>query len=69
MNGDKMSSRKSKELKEFMISQRKKIGTGYTSAPVWAMQKKKERIWNSKQKRHWKQVDLGKAFRRRSEQK
>ena len=60
-----MSSRKEQGLKDFLISERKKIGPGYTTAPVWAMQKKGERIWNSKQKRTWKQVELGKKYRRR----
>jgi len=60
-----MPSRKEEGLKQFLISERKRIGTGYTSAPVWAMQKKGERIWNTKQKRHWKRIELGKMYRKR----
>ena len=60
-----MSSRKEQGLKKFLISERKKIGPGYSNAPVWAMQKKGERIWNPKQKRTWKQVGLGKLYRKR----
>jgi ribosomal protein L39E len=59
-----MSSNKDQKLKEFLISERKTTGTGYTSAPVWAMQKKGDRIWNTHQKRHWSNVGLGKKFRK-----
>ncbi len=60
-----MTTRKEQGLKDFLISERRKIGPGFTTAPVWAMQKKGERIWNTKQKRHWKQVGLGKLYRKR----
>lgn len=60
-----MSSKKDEEFKRFLISARKKIGPGMTSAPVWALQKAGKRIWNPKQHRNWKEVDLGKKFRKR----
>ncbi len=60
-----MARYKEKEKKDFLISARKKIGPGLTNAPVWIVQKKGERIWNTKQKRHWKNVDLGKLYIKR----
>ena len=60
-----MSSRKEQELKQFLISERKKIGPGLTNAPVWVLQKAGKRIWNPKAHRHWKEVGLGDEFRKR----
>lgn len=60
-----MSAKKEKEFKEFLISSRKKIGPGLTNAPVWVLQKAGKRIWNKKQKRHWRKADLGKMFKRK----
>lgn len=54
--------RKDSELKDFLIAQRKKIGTGLTNAPVWIMQKAGRRIYNKKAKKHWRETDLGKLF-------
>lgn len=58
-----MASNKEQEFKEFLISSRKKIGPGLTNAPVWVLRKAGKRIWNPKQKRHWKNVDMGHLFR------
>ena len=60
-----MARHKEKEKKDFLISERKKIGPGISNAPVWIVQKKGERIWNTKQKRHWKNVDLGKLYEKK----
>jgi len=60
-----MSSKKEKEFKEFIISVRKKIKPGLTIAPVWVMQKAGKRMWNKKQKRHWKEADIGKLFKKK----
>ena len=60
-----MSSNKDSRLKEFLASQRKSIGSGLGSAPVWIFQKANRRIWNPVQKRHWKLCDFGKKFRKR----
>lgn len=57
-----MSSNKDKEFKDFQISERKKIGSGITSAPVWLMQKAGKRLWNSKQKRTWKNIGMKDKF-------
>lgn len=54
-----MSANKSKEFKDFQISERKKIGSGLTSAPVWLMQKAGKRLWNARQKKTWKNIGLG----------
>ncbi len=62
-----MARHKKKEKKDFLISERKKIGAGISNAPVWIVQKKGERIWNTKQKRHWKNVDLGKLYKKKKE--
>ena len=60
-----MSSKKDKDLKDFLISSRKKIGPGLTNAPVWVMQKAGRRIWNPKAHRNWRETSLGAAFRKR----
>ncbi len=57
-----MGSNKEKEFKDFQISERKKIGSGLTNAPVWIMQKAGKRIWNARQKRTWKNIDLKDRF-------
>jgi len=57
-----MARHKEKEMKDFMVSERKKIGSGLTNAPVWLMQKAGKRIWNPRQKRTWKNIDLGDRF-------
>jgi ribosomal protein L39E len=62
-----MSSNKDEELKQFLISARKKIGPGLTNAPVWVLQKAGRRIWNPKQHRNWRETSLGKEFRKRKE--
>lgn len=55
-----MAKHKEKDFKDFQISERKKIGSGLTNAPVWLMQKAGKRIWNSRQKRTWKTIDIAK---------
>ncbi len=57
-----MTSHKDRAMKKFIISTRKKITAGLTNAPVFAMQKKRKRIYNQKGKRHWRSIDLGKMF-------
>ncbi len=59
-----MTSNRDQKFKEFLISQRKRIGSGLTSAPVWIFQKANKRIWNPVQKRHWKLCDFGKKFKK-----
>ncbi|MFH1225039.1 MAG: hypothetical protein V1676_04510 [Candidatus Diapherotrites archaeon] len=56
---------KTQELKEFLIAARKKIGPGMTNAPVWAMRKAGKRLWNKKQKRHWRSTKLGLLFKKK----
>lgn len=58
-----MGKARDKGEKEFFIAIRKKVGSGVTNAPVWAMQKKGARIWNKKQKKHWRQTDFGNDYR------
>ena len=60
-----MAKNKEQEFKDFLIASRKRIGPGFTNAPVWVLQKAGKRIWNPKAKRAWKEVDLGKMYRRR----
>ena len=57
--------RKNREEKEFLIATRKKIGPGSTNAPVWILRKAGKRIWNKKGKRHWRQTDFGKLFKKK----
>ncbi|MEM0360392.1 MAG: hypothetical protein QXK06_03620 [Candidatus Diapherotrites archaeon] len=60
-----MSSTKEEKFKEFLISERKKIGSGITSAPVWIMQKAGKRVYNRRQARSWKEADFGSRYRKR----
>jgi ribosomal protein L39E len=65
-----MSKSKEGEKKEFLISERKKIGPGLTNAPVWIIQKAGKRIWNKRQNRHWSRTDLGNLYKKKkAEQK
>jgi ribosomal protein L39E len=59
-----LSSRKNGLKKRFLIAARKKIGPGITNAPIWAIQKKGERIWNKTLNRHWRRTHFGKLFRK-----
>ena len=56
--------RKDKELKDFLIAERKRTGTGTTTAPVWAMQKAGTRIYNKHAKKHWRETSFGAKFRK-----
>lgn len=60
-----MTSRKNQELKEFLISQRKKIGIGLTSVPIWIMQKANKRFFRNRLNVHWKRTKFGKAYRKK----
>jgi hypothetical protein len=57
-----MARHKDEDFKDYMISSRKKVGSGLTNAPVWLMQKAGKRIWNTKQKRTWKNIDMKMGF-------
>jgi ribosomal protein L39E len=57
-----MASNKTQDLKDFLRAQREKVGTGFTGAPVWVMQKAGKRIWNKKGKRHWRRTDFGHEY-------
>ncbi|MCX6802979.1 MAG: hypothetical protein NTY48_00210 [Candidatus Diapherotrites archaeon] len=57
-----MARHKSEEFKDFIISERKKVGSGLTNAPVWLMQKAGKRLWSTKQKRSWKTIDMKKKY-------
>ncbi len=58
-----MAKNKDPELKEYLASARRKTGPGYTNAPLWAMRKAGKRLWNKKQKRTWKQTNMGADYR------
>ena len=60
-----MSKNKDSEKKQFFVSSRKSIGAGLTNAPVWILQKAAKRIWNKRQKRHWRDTDLGALFKKK----
>ncbi len=60
-----MTSKKERELKEFLISERKKTSAGITVAPVWVMQKANKRLYNTRQSRHWTDTDFGKRYRKK----
>jgi hypothetical protein len=58
-----MARNKSRDKKEFLFAQRKKIGPGYLNTPVWIIQKAGKRIWNRRQKRNWKMTEFGQQFK------
>jgi len=58
-----MAGNKRKELKDFLIAARKKVGQSITKAPFWAVRKKGKRIFEKKHKRHWKNTELGAEFK------
>ncbi len=64
-----MARNKKKELKDFLISVRKRVSPGVTSAPVWVLQKAGKRIWNKSAKRHWRRTEFGLKFRKRLKNK
>jgi len=51
-------------LKEYLISQRKKIKAGVSGAPVWVMMKSGKRMWNKRGKRNWRRTELGHEYNR-----
>ncbi len=57
-----MGSNKEKGLKDFLIAIRKKSSSGVSNAPIWVVQKKGERVWNPKAKRHWRSTTLGRDY-------
>lgn len=59
-----MSKYKSREKKEFLISQRKKQGPGYLNTPVWIIQKSGKRIWNRKSERNWRRTKFGDEYKK-----
>ena len=63
-----MARNKEQELKEFLITSRKKISASVTNAPVWVLQKAGRRIFNPKQKRHWRSTSLGQEYRKREKE-
>jgi len=60
-----MASNRDQDLKEFLISERKKTSSGISVAPVWVIQKSNKRPFNTRQSRHWSQTDFGSRFRSR----
>jgi len=58
-----MARNKDRKLKEFLISQRSKVGPGYMNTPVWIIQKAGKRIWNRRQKRNWRETKFGSQYR------
>ncbi len=64
-----MARNKEKALKDFLISIRKRVSPGVTSAPVWVLQKAGKRIWNKSAKRHWRRTEFGLKFRKMKKNK
>ena len=64
-----MARNKEKALKDFLISVRKRVSPGVTSAPVWVLQKAGKRIWNKSAKRQWRRTEFGRKFRKRQKHK
>lgn len=53
-----MSSRKDKELKDFLISTRKHKSPRLSEAPVWVIQRSGKRYFNQHQQRNWRETHL-----------
>jgi len=63
-----MTSNKEQGKKGFLISTRRKTRASITAAPFWAQQKAGKRLWNKRQKRHWRTTNLGKKFKKKRSQ-
>lgn len=63
-----MSTHKDQKMKKHIIATRKRITPGLTNAPVFAMQKKRARIYNKKAKRHWRAIDMGALHRKKTKE-
>lgn len=57
-----MARNKDMEKKRFLSAARKKRGPSITNAPFWVVRKKGKRVYNTKQKRHWRSTELGAEF-------
>lgn len=57
-----MSKRKDQELKDFLISARKKRSPKLSDAPIWAIQKAGKRMFNQKQQRNWRETHLARDY-------
>lgn len=60
-----MSKNKSKELKDFLVTVRKHHSAKITAAPIWVIQRAGKRIFNKKQKKHWRETSLTEGFHQR----
>ncbi|MFH0714170.1 MAG: hypothetical protein V1847_00235 [Candidatus Diapherotrites archaeon] len=59
-----MGSNKEAEFKQFLNAARKKVGNSISAAPFWVARKANKRIWNKKQKRNWRETDLGTLYKK-----
>jgi len=59
-----MTSNKEQGKKDFLISTRRKTRASVTAAPFWAQQKAGKRLWNKRQKRHWRTTKLGLKYKK-----
>ncbi len=59
-----MSSNKDSQLKQFLNAARKKVGSSITAAPFWVARKANKRIYNKKQKRNWRETNLGNLYKK-----
>lgn len=57
-----MSSRKEKELKDYLISARKKRSEKLSEAPVWVIQRAGKRFFNRHQQRNWRETHLALGY-------
>lgn len=60
-----MSKNKSRELKDFLVSVRRHHSPKITPAPIWVIQRAGKRIFNKKQKKHWRETSIAEEFDQR----
>lgn len=61
-----MAKNKDQDFKEFLFSQRRSLGAGLGTVPVWVLRKANKRLSSPRQKRTWKQADLGMLYEKRA---
>lgn len=59
-----MSRNKEAEFKDFLVAKRRSVSSGLTNVPVWIMQKAGKRIYSTKGKRGWRNIDMAKMFKK-----
>ncbi|MBU0636422.1 hypothetical protein KKE06_05335 [Candidatus Micrarchaeota archaeon] len=64
-----MAKRKDQELKDFLISARKRKSPKLTDAPIWAIQRAGKRMFNQTRQRNWRETHLARPYHNQQKKK